>query len=367
MIKARACAGDIAAGEAILRAARALHLAQVSRLRGGRRRRRRMKRQIHAYRGHERDRGRGPQHQARPRRHPRDRVLRADPAADRRRPASRTARPRDAADAGGARRRRLDRRRGARRSRRGLSVPAHRRAPPADGGRRADPHAAVRPRGLERFARFAGFKDRDAFAQDAARASAQGAAPIHRSCSRTRSARAERLRAVLSRGRRRPRDARPARRAWASASRWRSRPRCGAGWPAPIRRCAASSRARQFAELVPVLLDRLARAENPDAALNAFDGSSAGCKRGARLFSLLRQNPGSGRAGRADARHRAAARRYPGALSAGDGRAARADVLRRAAGRGQARGRACAHASARRAPTRIFSTGCACSARSRCS
>ena len=33
-----------------------------------------------------RDRGQGPQRQARPRRHPRDRVLRPDPAADRRRP-----------------------------------------------------------------------------------------------------------------------------------------------------------------------------------------------------------------------------------------------------------------------------------------
>ena len=68
--------------------------------------------------------------------------------------------------------------------------------------------------------------------------------------------------------------------------------------------------------------------------------SSADCKRGARLFSLLKQNPGPGDAGRADARHRAAAGRHPGALSRGDGRAARADLFRCAAGRGQARGRA---------------------------
>ena len=47
----------------------------------------------------------------------------------------------------------------------------------------------------------------------------------------------------------------------------------------------------QFTELVPVLLDRLARAENPDAALNAFDLFIGGLKRGARLFSLLKQNP----------------------------------------------------------------------------
>lgn len=47
----------------------------------------------------------------------------------------------------------------------------------------------------------------------------------------------------------------------------------------------------QFADLVPVLLDRLARTENPDAAVAAFDGFVAGMHRGARLFSLLRQNP----------------------------------------------------------------------------
>jgi glutamate-ammonia-ligase adenylyltransferase len=47
----------------------------------------------------------------------------------------------------------------------------------------------------------------------------------------------------------------------------------------------------QFAELVPVLLDRLSRTEHPDAALNAFDQFIGGLQRGARLFSLLKQNP----------------------------------------------------------------------------
>jgi glutamate-ammonia-ligase adenylyltransferase len=47
----------------------------------------------------------------------------------------------------------------------------------------------------------------------------------------------------------------------------------------------------QFTELVPVLLDRLGRAENPDVALNAFDLFLGGLQRGARLFSLLKQNP----------------------------------------------------------------------------
>jgi len=47
----------------------------------------------------------------------------------------------------------------------------------------------------------------------------------------------------------------------------------------------------QFAELVPVLLDRLSRSENPDVAVNSFDLFVSGLKRGGRLFSLLRQNP----------------------------------------------------------------------------
>jgi [glutamine synthetase] adenylyltransferase / [glutamine synthetase]-adenylyl-L-tyrosine phosphorylase len=47
----------------------------------------------------------------------------------------------------------------------------------------------------------------------------------------------------------------------------------------------------QFAEFVPVLLDRLSRAENADAAVNAFDLFIGGLQRGARLFSRLRQNP----------------------------------------------------------------------------
>ena len=67
-----------------------------------------MKRQIHAYRGFGDDRRRRPQHQARPRRHPRDRVLRADAAADRRRPPAGAARAADARGAGEARRARLD-------------------------------------------------------------------------------------------------------------------------------------------------------------------------------------------------------------------------------------------------------------------
>lgn len=47
----------------------------------------------------------------------------------------------------------------------------------------------------------------------------------------------------------------------------------------------------QFAELLPILIDRLAHAEHPDAAVTAFDHFLHGVRRGGRLFSLLRQNP----------------------------------------------------------------------------
>ncbi len=65
---------------------RALHLAEVSRLRRHLRhpRHEAPDQRLQGLRCH---RGRRPQHQARPWRHPRDRVLRPDPAADRRRPA----------------------------------------------------------------------------------------------------------------------------------------------------------------------------------------------------------------------------------------------------------------------------------------
>jgi glutamate-ammonia-ligase adenylyltransferase len=44
-------------------------------------------------------------------------------------------------------------------------------------------------------------------------------------------------------------------------------------------------------EFLPTLLDQLARLEHPDLALVAFDRFLAGLQGGARLFSLLKQNP----------------------------------------------------------------------------
>jgi glutamate-ammonia-ligase adenylyltransferase len=46
-----------------------------------------------------------------------------------------------------------------------------------------------------------------------------------------------------------------------------------------------------FAALAPLLIDHIARAENPDAALIAFDRFLGNLHGGARLFSLLRHNP----------------------------------------------------------------------------
>ena len=47
----------------------------------------------------------------------------------------------------------------------------------------------------------------------------------------------------------------------------------------------------EFAEFLPMLIGQLARLEHPDAALAAFDRFLAGLSGGGRLFSLLKQNP----------------------------------------------------------------------------
>jgi len=44
-------------------------------------------------------------------------------------------------------------------------------------------------------------------------------------------------------------------------------------------------------ELIPVIIDQFSRAENPDAAFATFDRFLAGLRAGGRFFSLLRQNP----------------------------------------------------------------------------
>jgi [glutamine synthetase] adenylyltransferase / [glutamine synthetase]-adenylyl-L-tyrosine phosphorylase len=62
-------------------------------------------------------------------------------------------------------------------------------------------------------------------------------------------------------------------------------------WLAGVPRGVKSEAARQnLAELVPLLLDQFALYENPDVTLAAFDRFLDGLNRGTRLLSLLRQN-----------------------------------------------------------------------------
>jgi glutamate-ammonia-ligase adenylyltransferase len=63
-------------------------------------------------------------------------------------------------------------------------------------------------------------------------------------------------------------------------------------WQAAQYRALRGERARDhLIELLPLLLDQFARAEHPDAAFAAFDRFLAGLRAGGRFLSLLRQNP----------------------------------------------------------------------------
>jgi glutamate-ammonia-ligase adenylyltransferase len=143
--------------------------------------------------------------------------------------------------------------------------------------------------GLERFARFAGFKDRDAFAKVLLGHLRKVQSHYIRLFEDT-SNRADRLelsfpedaddRETLNRlgamGFRQPLEVSATVRRWLTGA-----------YPSLRGEFARA----QFAELVPVLLDRLAGAENPEVALNAIDLFLGGLQRGGRLFSLLKQNP----------------------------------------------------------------------------
>ena len=143
--------------------------------------------------------------------------------------------------------------------------------------------------GLERLARFAGYKDRDAFAEELlghmrkvqrhyarlfehtpARAEARALPFPDKTDDR------ETLDRLGAMGFRQPLEASAAVRRWLAGS---------------YQALKGEFARRQLGELVPLLLERLARAERPDAALMAFDQFLAGLQGGARLFSLLRQNP----------------------------------------------------------------------------
>ena len=63
-------------------------------------------------------------------------------------------------------------------------------------------------------------------------------------------------------------------------------------WHAAGYRALRGEQARKnLTELVPVIIDQFARAENPDIAFAAFDRFLAGLRAGGRLLSLLRRNP----------------------------------------------------------------------------
>ena len=163
---------------------------------------------------------------------------------------------------------------------------------------------------LERFARFAGYKDRDAFAetllghlrkvqQHYARLFEQraGASPSERALAFPEKADSrETLDRLGEMGFKKPLEAAATVRRWFSGS-----------YPSLQGRDRARA---SFAEIVPLLIDQLARSENPDAALMAFDRFLSALHAGARLFVLLSQHPDLDLAGSADARHRAAARRH---------------------------------------------------------
>ena len=94
----------------------------------------------------------------------------------------------------------------------------------------------------------------------------------------------------------------------------------------------------QLRLLVPSLIEHLARSENREQAVLAFDKFLAGLHAagGARLISLLLQNPDLLALVALDARNRAAACRHSRASAAGHGCADRSGLLRRAAECGDA-------------------------------
>jgi glutamate-ammonia-ligase adenylyltransferase len=147
------------------------------------------------------------------------------------------------------------------------------------------------PDGVEHFARFLGYQSRDAFAAAllAQLNAVQGHyaalfenAPAQEAARRGLVFRSESddpptLEKLALMGFRRPVEASAAVRRWL------------AGAPRGLRGEAARG---LIAELAPLLIDEFARSDNPDAALVAFDRFVGNLHGGARLLSLLRENPG---------------------------------------------------------------------------
>ena len=121
-----------------------------------------------------------------------------------------------------------------------------------------------------------------------------------------------------------------------------------------------------LSELLPALLEQLARTDSPDArggGFRSFPRQSA--RRRAAVVAAAAESR-SDRPHRARSWHCAEARRHAGALSAGDGRAGRSELLRRAARRGGARQAAGRGACAVEPRPRTCSSASACSGWNTC-
>jgi [glutamine synthetase] adenylyltransferase / [glutamine synthetase]-adenylyl-L-tyrosine phosphorylase len=157
----------------------------------------------------------------------------------------------------------------------------------------ADEQTHTLPQGrdaLDRFARFAGFADRDAFAAALLvhlRAVEGHYAGLFEQAALAAAARRgllfppdaddkETLAKLDAMGFRHPLEASATVRGWL------------AGSPRGLKGAAARA---HFGDVLPLLIDHIAKAENPDAALVIFDRFLANLTGGARLFSLLRQTP----------------------------------------------------------------------------
>jgi glutamate-ammonia-ligase adenylyltransferase len=288
LIKARPCAGDIAGGEALLAALspfvwrKHLDFAAVADVHA-------LKRQIHAYRGHDQiaveghniKLGRGgireieffvqTQQLIAGGRHPELRIKATLPALD------------ALADGGWIDRQARDELRDAYcflrvvENRLQMLADEQSHTLPTDGD------------SLERFARFAGFPDRDAFAdtllvhlrnvQRHYAALFENVPAVERDrhmlFSASASDRGERPDQLATMGFGKPAEVSELVRRW------------HAGAYGSLRSPFARS---QLVEIVPTLLHQFARSANPDAAVIAFDRFLSGLHSSGRLFSLLRQN-----------------------------------------------------------------------------
>jgi glutamate-ammonia-ligase adenylyltransferase len=144
------------------------------------------------------------------------------------------------------------------------------------------------PEELERFARFAGFTGRDRFAEallahlnavEAHYARLFERAPLSRRRDLVFAGEADAkptLAALSALGFRRPLEAFGMVREWL------------AGRPRGLKGATAQAR---FSELLPTLIEEMAKSEDPDAALIVFDRFLGNLSAGGRLFSMLRQTP----------------------------------------------------------------------------